>query len=64
VYGEGDRLVSVGDGVELEFVPLSDTQFVMLSDVSTLDEKSVEFQCQPNGSVVLLLFGALLAIKN
>lgn len=32
----------MGDGVEIEFARLSDTQFVMSSDVSTLDEQAVE----------------------
>ena len=41
----------------IEFVPLSDTRFVMLSEVSTLDEESVEFQRKADGSVVLLFHG-------
>ena len=48
----------------MEFVPVSDTRFVMLSDVSTLDEVSVEFERQADASVVLMLFGHPLAIKK
>ena len=48
----------------IEFVPLSGTQFVMLSDVSTLDEEPVEFERHADGSVVLVLFGRPLAVKR
>ena len=64
MYREGDRLLGEGGGLTMEFVPLSDTQFVMLSDVSTLDEEAVEFERQADGSVVLVLFGHPLAIKK
>jgi hypothetical protein len=36
----------------------------MLSDVSTLDEVSVEFERHADASVVLVLFGHPLAIKK
>jgi len=48
----------------LEFVPLSDSQFVMLSDVSTLDEVLVEFERRADASIVLVLLGRPLAIKR
>ncbi len=64
VYREGDRLLGEGVGLTLEFVPLSDSQFVMLSDVSTLDEVAVEFERHADASVVLLLLGRPLAIKT
>lgn len=64
VYREGDRLLGEGGGLTMEFVPVSDTQFVMLSDVSTLDEVSVEFESQADAGVVLVLFGHPLAIKK
>jgi CubicO group peptidase (beta-lactamase class C family) len=64
VYREGDRLLGAGGGVTIEFVPLSGTQFVMLSDVSTLDEEPVEFERHADGSVVLVLFGRPLAVKR
>jgi hypothetical protein len=35
VYQDGDKLLGSGGGLMIEFVPLSGTQFVMLSDVST-----------------------------
>lgn len=64
VYREGDRLLGEGGGLTMEFVPMSDTQFIMLSDVSTLDEVVVDFERQPDASVVLVLFGHPLAIKK
>jgi len=64
VYREGDRLLGEGGGLTMEFIPVSDTQFVMLSDVSTLDEVSVEFERRADASVVLVLFGHPLAIKK
>ncbi len=64
VYREGDRLLGEGGGLTMEFVPVSDTQFVMLSDVSTLDEVLVEFERHADASVVLVLFGHPLAIKR
>ena len=64
VYREGDRLLGETGGLTMEFVAISDTQFVLLSDVSTLDEASVEFERHADASVVLVLFGHPLAIKR
>jgi hypothetical protein len=65
VYREGDRLLSAGGGVPVtnEFVPLSDTRFVMPSEVRTLGEESAEFQRQADGSVVLLFRGQPPGLK-
>jgi hypothetical protein len=63
VYREGDRLLGEAGGMTIEFIAVSGTRFVMLSDVSTLDEVSVDFERQPDASLVLMLFGHPLAIK-
>jgi hypothetical protein len=59
-----DRLLSAGGGVTIEFVPQSDTQFVMLSEASALDEEPVEFQRQADGTVVLLFHGRPFGLKK
>jgi hypothetical protein len=64
VSREGDRLLGAGGGMTMEFVPLSSTEFVMLSDVSTLDEQTVQFDRRGDGSVVLLFFGQPFAVKR
>jgi CubicO group peptidase (beta-lactamase class C family) len=64
VYREGDRLLGEGGGVTLEFVPHSGTQFVILADVSTMDEQTVEFERLADGSVQLVFFGRPFAIKK
>jgi CubicO group peptidase (beta-lactamase class C family) len=64
VYRDGDRLLGEGPGFTIEFVPLSDTQFVMLSGLGALDEAPAEFQRQPDGSVVLLFHGQPFALKK
>lgn len=50
-------------GGNIEFVPLSDTQFIMLSDLSALDEASAEFQRQPDGSFVLPFLLEVLEVR-
>ena len=57
VYPEGDQLLGAVAGLTIEFIPRQRHQFVMLSDVSTLDEEPVEFERRPDGSVVFVFFG-------
>ena len=54
VYRENEKLLGFAAGTEVEFVPMSDTQFVMLCDQGSCDEARVEFRRQPDNSVVFL----------
>ena len=60
----GDRLVGAGAGLEMEFVALSPTEFVLLTDLAAVDEAPVAFRPRPDGGVDLLLGGQLLATKR
>ena len=65
VYRDGDKLLGSVAGVSLEFVPQSDTSFMMLSsDLSALDEVPAEFQPQADGSVILGFQGRPFAVKK
>jgi hypothetical protein len=64
VYREGDRLLGTGAGFTIEFVPLSDTEFVMLSELGALDEVPAEFQREADGSVVFLFHGQPFGVKK
>jgi CubicO group peptidase (beta-lactamase class C family) len=64
VYREADKLLGSGPGFSIEFVAQSDTTFVMLSNIGALDEQPVEFQRQPNGSVMMLFHGQTIGIKK
>ena len=65
VYREGDSLLAAIFGGSLEFVPQSDTTFIMLSgEFSALDEVVAEFQRQADGSVVLQFMGRPFAVKR
>jgi CubicO group peptidase (beta-lactamase class C family) len=63
VYREGDKLRGFAAGTDVEFVPMTDTQFVMLCDQGSCDEVPVEFRPQPDGSVTFLWTGAPYARK-
>ena len=54
----------IAAGLTIEFVPQSDTTFVMLSDLGALDEQPVEFRAQADGSVAFLLQGQPLGVKK
>jgi len=65
VHREGDTLFASVVGASVEFVPQSDTTFIMLSsEFSALDEVSAEFQRQADGSVVLQFMGRPFAVKR
>jgi CubicO group peptidase (beta-lactamase class C family) len=67
VYREGDRLLGTSPGsaprlgtatdLAVEFVAVGDAAFVLLSDISPLDELLVEFRPAPDGGVGLLAGG-------
>jgi len=60
---EGDRLFGSAVGLPFEFVPPSDTQFVMLA-VGALDEELVEFVKQADRSVIPRFQGQPLGLKK
>jgi CubicO group peptidase (beta-lactamase class C family) len=64
VVRQGDRLLGEGGGLELEFVALSATEFVLLTDLSALDEAPAAFRPRPDGAVDLYLGGQLLGTKR
>jgi hypothetical protein len=64
VYQEDDKLLGFVAGVHLEFIQQSDTTFIMLSNLSALDEVPAEFQRQADGSVVLQFTGRPFAVKK
>jgi CubicO group peptidase (beta-lactamase class C family) len=65
VYREGDALLATVLGGSLEFLPQSDTTFIMLSgEFSALDEVAAEFQRQADGSVVLQFMDRPFAVKR
>ncbi len=64
IYREADKLLGSGPGFSVEFVAQSDTTFLMLSNVGALDEQPVEFQRQPDGSVMMLFHGQTIGIKK
>ncbi len=57
VYRQSEKLFGFAAGTEVEFVPMSDTQFVILCDQGSCDEVPVEFRVQPDGSVIFLWQG-------
>jgi hypothetical protein len=64
VYRDADKLLGAAPGITIEFVPLSDTTFVMLSDIGALDEEPAEFRRQADGSVVFLFHGQPFGVKK
>jgi CubicO group peptidase (beta-lactamase class C family) len=64
VYRDGDKLLGTAAGVTIEFVPQSDTEFIMLSDIGALDEQPAEFRRQPDGTVMFLFHGQPFGVKK
>jgi CubicO group peptidase (beta-lactamase class C family) len=64
VYRDADKLLGAAPGITIEFVPLSDTTFVMLSDIGALDEQTAEFRRQPDGSIAFLIHDQPFGMKN
>jgi CubicO group peptidase (beta-lactamase class C family) len=64
IFREGDKLLGSAPAASIEFVALSDTTFVMLSNVGALDEQPAEFQRQADGSLVILFHGQAIGVKR
>jgi CubicO group peptidase (beta-lactamase class C family) len=64
IVQQGEKLVGTIAGQGLEFVPLSDTTFVLLSDFSSIDEMPAAFAVLADGTVALELAGTRFAVKR
>jgi hypothetical protein len=64
VYRQNEKLLGFAAGTDLEFVPMSDTQFVMLCDQGSCDEVPVEFRSQPDRSVLFVWNDVAYGRKN
>src|SRR5215212_2264757 len=64
IVREGDKLVGgiMAFGFELE--PISDTQFVLHTEISSFDETVVELRPEPDGSVSLYVKGQRFGVKR
>jgi CubicO group peptidase (beta-lactamase class C family) len=63
IYCEGDRLLGLAQDISIEFVPQSDTTFIVLA-VGALDEAPVEFVKHADGRVTLVFSGRPLGSKK
>ena len=63
IYQEGDKLLGLGGGIGIEFVPQSDTTFVMLT-AGALDEAPIDFVTHADGRVMLVFNGQPIGIKK
>ena len=64
IHRDADKLLGAAPGITIEFVPLSDTTFVMLSDIGALDEELAEFRRQADGSTLFLFHGQPFGVKK
>jgi CubicO group peptidase (beta-lactamase class C family) len=64
VVRQGDRLLGESRGLALEFVALSATEFVLLTDLTQLDEAPAAFRPRPDGAVDFSLRGQVVATKR
>jgi CubicO group peptidase (beta-lactamase class C family) len=64
IYREGDRLAGaiVAFGFDLE--PISDTTFVVHTEISSFDETVIELRPEPDGSVSLYVKGQRFGVKR
>lgn len=64
VYRDGDKLVGslMAFGFELE--PISDTKFVIHTEISSVDETVIELRPEPDGSVSLYVKGQRFGVKR
>ena len=64
IFRDGDKLAGaiVGFGFELE--PISDTKFVLHTEIASFDETIVELRPEPDGSVSLYVKGQRFGVKR
>jgi CubicO group peptidase (beta-lactamase class C family) len=61
---DGDRLVGTISGFALELEPISDTRFIIHTEISSVDETEIELRAEPDGSVSLYVKGQRFGVKR
>jgi CubicO group peptidase (beta-lactamase class C family) len=61
---DGDKLVGTVSGFTFELEPLSDTKFVIHTDISAVDETVIELRPETDGSVSLYVKGQRFGVKR
>jgi hypothetical protein len=61
---DGDKLVGTVSGFKFELEPLSDTKFVIHTEISSVDETVVELRPEADGSVSLYVKGQRFGVKR
>jgi CubicO group peptidase (beta-lactamase class C family) len=61
---DGDKLVGTVSGFTFELEPLSDTQFVIHTDIASVDETVIELRPEADGSVSLYVKGQRFGVKR
>jgi hypothetical protein len=64
IYREGDKLLGGIQSFTFELEPISDSQFVLHTEISSFDETVVEFRREADGTVTLYAKGQQLGVKR
>jgi hypothetical protein len=64
IFREGDKLVGAIMAFGFELEPLSDTTFVLHTEISSFDETVVELRPEPDGGVSLYVKGQRFGVKR
>jgi CubicO group peptidase (beta-lactamase class C family) len=64
IYREGDKLLGGIQSFTFELEPISDSQFVLHTEISSFDETVVEFRREADGTVTLYAKGQRLGVKR
>jgi CubicO group peptidase (beta-lactamase class C family) len=61
---DGDKLVGTISGFALELEPVSDTRFIIHTEIASVDETEIELRIEPDGSVSLYVKGQRFGVKR
>jgi CubicO group peptidase (beta-lactamase class C family) len=61
---DGDKLVGSISGFKLDLEPISDTKFVVHTEISSVDETVIELRPEPDGSVSIYVKGQKFGVKR
>jgi CubicO group peptidase (beta-lactamase class C family) len=64
IFREGDRLAGAIMAFGFELEPLSDTTFVIHTEISSFDETVIELRPEPDGGVSLYVKGQRFGVKR
>jgi CubicO group peptidase (beta-lactamase class C family) len=64
IFRDGDKLAGAIMSFGFELEPISDTQFVLHTEISSFDESIVELRPEPDGSVALYVKGQRFGVKH